>query len=169
MTGGQTLALILALLYLSECLLWLDIRSLVLWRWFGRWRSVSGKDAFGSSQGGVVVLNPLPPLCESFRAESLPLWLSPQGVAASVSGSVAFAPFTDSTEFRAENKTVLAGEQYFPCATPHQALKVATILNSLAQSSPEARADAIRAFWGSQFDIPTVRERVKRVQTAAKG
>lgn len=169
MTGGQTLALILTILYLSECILWLGKHTRVLLRWVGRWRLLTGNTAFGSSQSGAVILNPLPPLSEAFRTDDLPLWLSPQGAVSADAESAPFIPLTETTKVHSNNKNVLVNDVPFcSCASAHQAYKVAELLTQVAQAAPSARTRIIRDFWRSRLDLTAAQERIKQVRAATR-
>ena len=59
---GETLLLILILLYLSECLIWVKRESVAfVSAWGGRWRLAVPPSWMGNANGGILFLNPLPP------------------------------------------------------------------------------------------------------------
>ena len=59
---GQTLLLILVLLYLSECLIWVKRESVAfVSAWGRRWKLSVPPSWLGNASGGILFLNPLPP------------------------------------------------------------------------------------------------------------
>src|SRR5262245_6201653 len=83
MSDGQTLFLILWLLYLSDCWIWLGKRSVLFSSpWRRSWRVAFASQYFGTSEGGLALLNPLPPLGFVFLSSWSPISISPEGVCA---------------------------------------------------------------------------------------
>ena len=83
MTDGQLLFAVLCFIYLSDCFLWLRKSTAALVSPWGKgWRVVLGSPLFGNSRGGLLLLNPLPPLGRVFLCHLAPVSLSPAGVCA---------------------------------------------------------------------------------------
>ena len=58
-TDGQTLLLILALLYLTECLIWVKKQSIAFVSpWGRRWRVATPISWLGNANGAMLILNP---------------------------------------------------------------------------------------------------------------
>jgi len=86
MSENQTLLLIFALLYLSECISLVRADALAFVSLLsGRWRLVYPATLLGSAQSGLVFSNPLPPLGVTLFCPAWPLSLSPVGVYSYVS------------------------------------------------------------------------------------
>lgn len=82
-TDGQTLLLILALLYLTECLIWVKKHSIAFVSpWGRRWRVATPISWLGNANGAMLILNPLPPPGRIFLSHLLPISISPAGVCA---------------------------------------------------------------------------------------
>ena len=83
MSDGERLLLFLSLIYLVDCLLWVDRRTILFASGFGgRWRGVVADYLWGNSSGRLFLLNPLPPLGFLFVARLLPVSLSPTSLVA---------------------------------------------------------------------------------------
>lgn len=82
MTDGETLLLVFTLLYLSDCLLWVNqsafaIVSFQSRRFFVRRAAVQ----FAALRGGFAVLNPFPPFGTVFIGQAWPISVSKEGIA----------------------------------------------------------------------------------------
>src|SRR5947199_254181 len=63
----ESLLLVLALIYLSECLVWVRRGALAIRNWRGRnSRIVDPGALLGNQRGGFLLANPLPPLGNAF-------------------------------------------------------------------------------------------------------
>ena len=83
MSEAQTLLLILILLYLTECLIWVKRESVAfVSRFGGRWRLTVPPSWFGNAKGGILFLNPLPPVGRVFLSHLSPISISPSGICA---------------------------------------------------------------------------------------
>lgn len=81
MTEGQTLFLILSLLYLSECVVWMGKRTVLFSAWRGSdYRIFFASERFGNNNGGLALLNPFSPLGINFLGHWIPLSIPPDGV-----------------------------------------------------------------------------------------
>ncbi len=77
MTDFKLLYLVLALIYLSDCLFWVRRGSIVLRGWFtGRCAVAHPSSGFGSTSAGIVPLNPLPPFGNAYVCDQWPLSLT---------------------------------------------------------------------------------------------
>jgi len=77
----ESLLLVLALIYLSECLVWVPRGALA----FSSWRGIRFGIRFsgswiGNQHGGLLLSNPLPPLGTVFIVPDLPLSVAPAAV-----------------------------------------------------------------------------------------
>src|SRR6266550_2108878 len=79
----ESLLLVLALIYLSECLLWVRRSALAFASWRGNRFSLRPAGSWmGNQHGSLLLSNPLPPLGMVFLVSGLPLSLSPATVLA---------------------------------------------------------------------------------------
>ena len=82
-SDGQTLLLILVLLYLTECLTWVKKQSVVFVSLPGRrWHLAAPISWLGNANGAMLILNPLTPPGRVFLSNLLPISISPSGVCA---------------------------------------------------------------------------------------
>ncbi len=164
-SDGQTLLLVLALLYFAECLIWVKKQSVAFVSNSGRrWRLAAPIPWLGNANGAMLILNPLPPPGRVFMSHVLPVSISPSGLCAFnlqtlPSGS---RPATQSGEFVSFDsikKTstdgaylVVNGEKFARCATPKQAKALASIIDAVIAAKPARREALLRSWLTKQFD-----------------
>src|SRR5262249_56068131 len=89
MTELQLLLLIFTLIYLWECVCWINRGSVTFVTWFGkRWRVAHPASLIGNQSGGFVLAHPLPPLGTILVGNQYPLSISPDAVLAYVAPCV---------------------------------------------------------------------------------
>lgn len=164
-SDGQTLLFILALLYLTECLIWVKKQSVVFVSiWGRRWRQATPISWLGNANGAMLILNPLPPPGRVFLSHLLPISISPSGVCAFNSQTLPSGarPATQTGEFlpfSAIQKTgtdglylVLNGQKFAKCATPKQAKALAGIVETVRTAKVSKRETLVRSWLTKQFD-----------------
>ena len=164
-TDGQTLLLILALLYLTECLIWVKKQSVVFVSvWGRRWRLATPISWLGNANGAMLILNPLPPPGRVFFSHLLPISISPSGVCAFNSQTLPSGarPATQTGEFlpfSAIQKTgidgaylVLNDQKFAKCATPKQAKSLASIIETVRTAKVSKRELLVRSWLTKHFD-----------------
>jgi hypothetical protein len=164
-SDGQTLLLILALLYLAECLIWVKKQSVTFVSFTGRrWRLAAPVAWLGNANGALMILNPLPPPGRVFLTHLLPISISPSGVCAFNSQTLPSGarPATQTGEFLAFSaikKTgtdgaylVLNGEKFAKCATSKQAKSLASLVESVSAAKVSKREALVRSWLTKQFD-----------------
>ena len=161
---GPTLLLILVLLYLSECVIWVKRESVAfVSAWGSRWRLAVPPSWMGNANGGLLLLNPLPPAGRVFLSHLSPVSISPSGICAfnlQTLRSEARSPY-QSGELLSFNKIKEAGadgayliinkEKFTKCTTAKQARALATLVGSLAKASAAKRENLARAWVVKQF------------------
>jgi len=164
-TDGQTLLLILALLYLTECLIWVKKQSVAFVSRSGhRWRLATPVAWLGNANGAMLVLNPLPPPGRIFLSHLLPVSISPAGVCAFNSQTLPsgarpatqtgeFIPFSDIGKSGTDGAyLVLNGQKFAKCATPKQAKAIASVIAELSTAKAARRESLLRSWLAKQFD-----------------
>jgi hypothetical protein len=163
MSDGQALFLILCLFYLSECFLWVKKQSVAFVSpWCRRWRVAALDSPLANSSGGLLFMNPLPPLGSVFLSHLPPISISPLGICAfnlqtlplvgrpTQSGrSLTFSEVTGSTT---DGKQLLINnEKFAKCATTRQAQRLSQLINIARSAAPGDREGLVRAFISEQF------------------
>ena len=164
-TDGQTLLLILALLYLTECLIWVKKQSVAFVSAAGRrWRLATPISWLGNANGAMLILNPVPPPGRVYLSHLLPVSISPSGVCAFNSQTLPSGarPATQTGEFISFSAIsnpgtdgaylVLNGQKFAKCATPKQAKALASIIDALSKAKPARRESLLRSWLAKQFD-----------------
>jgi len=164
-SDGQTLLLILALLYLTECLMWVKKQSVAFVSFAGRrWRLATPISWLGNANGAMLVLNPLSPPGRIFLSHLLPVSISPSGVCAFNSQTLPsgarpttqtgeFVPFSAITNASTDGAYLtLNGQKFAKCATPKQAKALASIIEVLSKAKPWRRESLLRSWLTKQFD-----------------
>jgi hypothetical protein len=162
LSDGQTLFIVLVLIYLSECVLWVRKQSVgFLSPWCRRVRISTA--LFGNATGGFLFVNPLPPLGSVFLSHLSPLSLSPAGICAlnaqALPGvgrlvqSELCLQFDDIAQASTDGAYLLVNDERFvKCATPTQARELAELINQTAKaSSASDRERILRAYNSKTF------------------
>lgn len=164
MTDGQTLLLILIVVYLSDCLIWVKRESVAfVSTWGGRWRLTVPASWLGNSNGAIMLLNPAPPAGRIFLSHLLPISISPHGICAynlqtlpsearSPAQTGQFLPFNKVTTAATDGVYLLVNnEKFAKCATPGQAKTLAQLVRELVKASTSRRERMVRAWMQKQF------------------
>ena len=163
MSDGQMLLLVLALLYLSDCLLWVKKQTVAFVSpWCRHWRVAALNSSFSNGRGGVLFMNPLPPLGCVFLSHISPISISPNGICAfnlqalpsvgrppQTSRSLAFAEITGAGS---DGAYVLVNNQRFTkTATAKQARLISELISRMTGADPSDRERLVRAHVAKQF------------------
>jgi hypothetical protein len=172
MSERQTLLLVLALIYLSECVLWVR-RGGVLFRrtWF-RWSARTESEAVQNDRGDLHWTWPLPPFGDAFVAQGIPFTLGPEGVmnftATSVhrSGRPLMAPrffrWEEIKDINISGKILrLNGDEFWRGDTIHEALRLGHMLNALRKTARAGREAAVRERIATAFSRDAIRKRLE--------
>lgn len=164
-SDGQTLLLILALLYLTECLIWVKKQSVAFVSVSGRrWRVATPISWLGNANGAMLILNPLPPPGRIFLSHLLPISISPSGVchfnsqtfpsgSRTATQTGEFVSFSEITKADADGSYLLLnGQKFAKCATPMQAKALASIVETVRSAKPSRREALLRSWVTKQFD-----------------
>jgi len=155
MSDVQWLFVVLAVLYVGECLCWLRRGGVAFTTWLGRqWLAWHPGALAGNQSGGFVMAPALPPLGTLFVTHQLPLSFSPDGVLAFVATnpnpgwrpaqSGRFVKWTDLREVRVRGKKVLInGEPLLTAPTTGLARHLNFEVKRLAALKSAERAAAI--------------------------
>ncbi len=164
-TDGQTLLLILALLYFTECLIWVKKQSVAfVSNWGRRWHPGTPISWLGNANGAILILNPLPPPGRVFLSHLLPISISPSGVCAFNSQTLPSGarPATQTGEFisfSAITKVatdgaylVINGQKFAKCATAKQAKALAALIEKVSEAKVSKREALVKSWISERFD-----------------
>ena len=176
MTEGQTLFLVLILVYLSDCLIWVKRESVALVSvWGGRWRVTEPPSWLGNAKGGLLFLNPVPPAGRIFLSHLLPVSISPSGICAynlqtlpsearSPEQTGQYLPFNQIKSAATEGVYLLVNnEKFAKCATPGQAKMLAQLVREVIKTSKRERV--VRAWVQQQFALDQAAARLEEGKT----
>ncbi|MCE9594575.1 MAG: hypothetical protein K8S98_10300 [Planctomycetes bacterium] len=181
MSETDALVLLLALIYLGDCVAWVR-RGAVAFRalGFASFHATTPSPFTGNARAGLVWANPLPPLGVLFVAESWPIAFSPEGLA-SVPGleldSKAprvprwnAARWSETREIRAAEKELWVDGRLFARAdTTKTANELARFAERLRVAPPKEREALIDAALAARLDVERVRELADRFASATLG
>ncbi len=128
---------------------------------------------FRISNGGILLLNPFPPLGEVICCPLPPLSISPAGINSfncqALTGceypeqSLVAAPFEAIRSIGVSGRYVLVNEERFcRCSDTHQADRIRALTRALLDATAEERNAIIQQFWDEQFDYKAARARYEQ-------
>src|SRR5215475_1491392 len=171
MTELQLLLLIFTLIYLWECVCWINRGSVGFLTWFGRrWRVVHPASLLGNQSGGFVFAHPLPPLGTILVGNQYPLSISPDAILAYVAPcvnpgarptqSAKLFKFDDTRKIEGVGKKVhINGEVLLKVGTATYAIHIAQQLDELMKLPLARRESALKEMARERFDTAAITER----------
>jgi uncharacterized membrane protein (DUF485 family) len=164
-TDGQTLLLILALLYFTECLIWVKKQSVAFVSNSGkRWYLGTPISWLGNANSAILILNPLPPPGRVFLSHLLPISISPSGVCAFNSQTLPsgarpttqageYVPFSVITKVATDGAyLVINGQKFAKCATAKQAKALASVIEKVSEAKVSKREALVKSWISERFD-----------------
>ena len=176
----ESLLLVLALIYLSECLVWVRRGALAFASWRGNRFGLRPPGTWmGNQRGGLLLSNPFPPLGTVLIVPDLPLSLAPTAVFAysSVCLDPAGRPwqtarhlsFKEIRNVAMEGRKVLVnGELFLKAASSFSARWLAESLRRLRKSSEPERTAAIKQMLNESLDAEKLSARWRVFQTRVR-
>ena len=180
MSDEWALFAVLGLVYLTDCFCWAGASTVAFVGAVGgrRARKMRGH-LLQTGEGGLVFLNPLPPLGMFFCCRLFPLVVSPRGfstqqasgsLSRETGASVTTVPWSERLTFEARNRDViLDGKRLLRCDDVRQAREVGTLLNQLRAAPQDARFLLIDRFWTGRFDRESARARLDSATSRMRG
>ncbi len=177
---GETLLLVLILLYLSECLIWVRRESVAFVSAWRGWHLAKPSSWLGNARGGILFLNPLPPSGRVFLSHLSPVSISPSGVCAlNVQTLPSEARSQDQTgEFLSFGKIKEAGvdgsyltinnERFARCTTAKQAKALANVIAAMVKASASKREGLARNSIAKQYSVNEATSLLKEAQELIK-
>jgi hypothetical protein len=164
MSDGASLLLILVLLYLSDCVCFVNRHAVAFVRPFRTWRIRLAGLRFSANSGSLVGLNPLPPLGTVFRVRLWPLSLSNDGACAFVGSTLspagrppqaaAAVAYADMVEVGSDGATIRVNGNAFAAAdTREPAEALSSLLNRLHTAPAAARSDLLDQAIAASLDV----------------
>lgn len=164
MSDVQALFIFLFLFYLLECFRWISKHTIAfISPWGRRWQVKFSTSLFGNDHGGLLFMNPLPPLGSVFLSHLSPVSISPTGVCAynlqSLPGtgrpiqSGKFFLFDEITDVSTQGAHLLLNNTKFvKCATAEQAKSISDLIKAAIRLYQAEREVLIRSFIDKQFN-----------------
>lgn len=179
MSDAETLALLLALVYLADCVLWVRTGGVLLRRaWLGAWRADVFRETSAVMRGGLVPGSIVPPLSGAIVVPSWIVSLAPQGVltfAAAGPGrdaapqDVALVPWESLRRVDVSGAELRAGGRVLGVATSEAAAaSLADRIEAIAETKPDARPAAIRALVAATLDTAAVTRAHREAEAATR-
>ena len=173
---GETLLVVLLLLYLSECLIWVKRESVAFVSAWRRWRLTTPSSWLGNARGGILFLNPLPPSGKVFLSHLSPISISPSGLCAlnvqtlpsearSPYQTGDFLPFGKIKEAGVDGSYLtINNERFAQCATAKQARSLAGVIDAMVKASASKREGLARNWIAKQYSASDATIRLKEAQ-----
>ncbi len=179
MTDGQTLYLILSLVYLSDCFVWIGRRSVAFSSpWLLNWRVAFSDQFLSNSRGSLFFLNPLPPLGTVHLCHTYPVALSPEGICnrtlstlRGIGGppdAAACFAYESVTSVAADGAhLILNGKRFAKCGGAQQARELSALVSRVSRENMEGRERLVREFIRNRLNPDAIRERMNAVASRA--
>ena len=176
----ESLLLVLAAIYLTECIVWVRRGAVAVASYWGkRWRFWHPGTVLGNSRGAIFLSNPLPPFGAVVVGRQFPVSVSPQAIYSFTAASInpGWRPsqvgrsvrYEDLRTVTFEGRKVFTNDALF-CQAPSaaSARRLGEWLHTL-KSMPEAeRSGAIRKTVADALDPENVRARWKEYLDQSK-
>ena len=171
MTELQLLLLIFTLIYLWECVCWVNRGSVGFLTWIGRrWRIAHPALLVGNQAGGFIFAHPLPPLGTILVGNQFPLSISPDAILAYVAPcvnpgarptqTVKLFKFDDIRKVKAVGKKVhINAEVLLKAGTSTYASHIAQQIDELTKLPAAKREGALKDMARDRFDTKAISER----------
>jgi len=176
----ESLLLVLAAIYLTECMVWVR-RGAVAFRgfWSRNWRLRHPEGVLANQRGAIVFANPLPPLDTVFVSAQFPVSLSADGVYSYTAASInpgwrppqlaRFVRFSDLRSVDARQKQVLINDELFlRAASTAAAWRWTKLLRELHQAPQSRREALIQKAVADSFDPQQIKTRLDEFSARAK-
>jgi hypothetical protein len=177
MSDLEIFFLILAVIYVWECIGWFP-RGYVacLNFWGSTWRLAHPAALMGNQTGGVILANPLPPLGGIFAGAQSPLSISAEGVFGYVAQcvnpgwrpaqSARYFPFDAIKQIDARGRQIrVNGQLLVKSGSPMNARRLAEQLQSLGKLSAGERGAKLREMLRASLDAKAIRKRLENFQS----
>jgi hypothetical protein len=174
MTEVQALFLILAAIYLLQCVVWLPRDCVVFRRGLrGRWNLADDGISLEALKLKGVVVNPLPPLPEVIACEPERISLSPSGIATlpvsagALPQHLAFLSFDEITSVSTQEKMLMVNDAAFAVFQSAAAARdAAGAIGKLAKMSAGKREKVLTAGIRAKFDSQAITDRLDQGRQA---
>lgn len=167
----ESLLLVIAIIYLTECMAWVRRGSLaILKAWNGRWRLQHPGTLGGNARGAVALVSPIPSVGTILVAHPLPMSLSPEALLAFTSvcldsggrppHTARWLPYTEVRTVETDGRQLLVnGTSFLVATSPTAARRCATLLRDLKAMPASKREDRIRRAIYESLDPARVKKR----------
>src|SRR5581483_4519727 len=175
----ELLFLVLAVVYIWECVCWLRRGTVAfLDRWGRSWHPAHPAALLGNQAGGVILANPLPPLGCLLTSAQLPLSISPEGFFSYVAQCInpglrpaqtgKYFRFDTVQKIEASGKQVrVNGELLLKTGSPMLARNLAEQLRRLSQLPVDRRGAAIREMLRESLNAQKAGKRLQEFRSRA--
>ena len=172
----ESLLLVLAAIYLAECVVWVRRGGVALCRYWGKnWRLCHPGTVFGNQRGALLLANPLPLLGDVFPCQQFPISLSPQAAYSFTAACVnplwrpiqpaRYIRFADLRAVEVEGKKIfIDGECFLKTPSTSAARYWANVMDRLRKLPAEQRESTIRKIIKESFDEKKIRARLGEYQ-----
>lgn len=167
----ESLLLVIAIIYLTECVVWIRRSSLAVQRGFGgRWRLRHPGVVWGNARGAIVLGSPLPSSGVVLLSHPFPMSLSAQAMLSFASVCLdsggrppqlaRWVNFPEARTISAEGRSVLVNDAvFFKAASSSSARHLARLLRELKGLPEGGREAAIRRMLAASLDADGARRR----------
>ncbi len=168
LTDTELIFLVLAAMYLSECVCWLPGEAVCLSSAFGRYRFLRSLPPFKNERGQLVLANPAP-FASSFICEPWPIVMDATGIVVPAgyrsggkqSALPAWLPYDEVRSVSTDGRAILVNRTTMASlATETHAKFVAEKLRAVCDANESDRPQVIEAILDEMTDIAAISERL---------
>ncbi len=167
----ESLLLILAAIYLTECVIWVRRGGIAINRYWGKvWRVWHPGNLLANAHGALFLSNPLPPFGNALLSHQPGISLSPEATLSFTASclnsswrppqAARLIPWDQIKTVGVEGKSILVNDTLFAKApSTAEARRRATILHRLKSAPDPQRESAIREVIAASLESTKVRKR----------
>jgi hypothetical protein len=176
----EGLLLVVAAIYLAECVVWVPRGAVVFHRyWIKTWRLLHPSAVIGNDRGGLFLANPLPPLGTILLSRQFMVSLSPEAAYSYTAASInpnwrpiqlaRHVGWEAILSVEVDGKAVFVNAKpFFRALSPSAARLLAGFLRRVSALKASEREAAIRQRLAEAFDGEKISARLAESQTLAR-
>jgi hypothetical protein len=170
------LLVVLCVVYIADCFLWQNKHSIVFISWWGQTWKIQTASTIGSASGGLVFLNPFPPLGWFCLNQLMPVSISPEAITSFNSQTIAYGgrpnqkgeiiALSDVQKVSTHQLELwINGRTFCKCGTKNDVENLAQLIEDIRVKKTEDRITQIETFWAQQMNFVSADKEQRAIRT----